>query len=76
MDTSGVLSPDGLLRYLCSNENSVVAEEYYDLRTEEMNEPLSSYWINTSHNTYLTGWRPHLCPFSPRYRQRWSSRAE
>ena len=49
------MSPDGLLHYLCANENCVVAEEFYDLRPEEMTEPLPNYWVNASHNTYLPG---------------------
>jgi phosphatidylinositol phospholipase C beta len=58
---TGQLSLDGFMRYLFSNENSVVAEEHYDLRKEEMNEPLSHFYINTSHNTYLSGMTVTIC---------------
>ncbi|CAL8090516.1 unnamed protein product [Orchesella dallaii] len=48
------LSLDGFLRYLLSDDNSVVSMEKLDL-ADDMDQPLSHYFINSSHNTYLTG---------------------
>ncbi|XP_046752593.1 1-phosphatidylinositol 4,5-bisphosphate phosphodiesterase-like [Diprion similis] len=48
------LTKDGFIRYLMSDENSPVfldkLEEWMD-----MDQPLSHYYINSSHNTYLSG---------------------
>ena len=35
-------------------ENVIVAPEKFDLNLD-MDQPLSHYFINSSHNTYLTG---------------------
>ncbi|KAG9352649.1 hypothetical protein JZ751_021063 [Albula glossodonta] len=43
------------LSFLFSKENSIWDEKYSELSTLNMNNPLSHYWINSSHNTYLTG---------------------
>uniref|UniRef100_A0A914X0B6 Phosphoinositide phospholipase C n=1 Tax=Plectus sambesii TaxID=2011161 RepID=A0A914X0B6_9BILA len=51
----GQLSIDGFIRFLIGEDNGVLAEEHLDLRPEDMNEPLAHYFINSSHNTYLTG---------------------
>lgn len=48
------LSYDGFLRYLMSDDNAIVAPEKLDLHMD-MNQPLNHYFINSSHNTYLTG---------------------
>lgn len=48
------LSYDGFMRYLMSDDNAVVAPEKLDLHMD-MNQPLNHYFINSSHNTYLTG---------------------
>lgn len=37
-----------------SQENAIVAPEKFDLNND-MDQPLSHYFINSSHNTYLTG---------------------
>ena len=50
----GHLSETGLLRYLLSEENFVIPREKLEL-TDDMTHPLSHYFINSSHNTYLTG---------------------
>jgi len=55
---SGQLSLDGFLRYLLSEDNAIVSLEKYDL-SDDMNHPMSHYFINSSHNTYLTG----LCAY-------------
>lgn len=50
----GNLSIDGFLRYLMSDDNAAVAPEKFDLNLD-MDQPLAHYYINSSHNTYLTG---------------------
>ncbi|VDM47311.1 unnamed protein product [Toxocara canis] len=51
---SGKMSGDAFLRFLMSDENAPVfldrVEHYQD-----MDQPLCHYYINSSHNTYLTG---------------------
>nr|XP_033793273.1 1-phosphatidylinositol 4,5-bisphosphate phosphodiesterase beta-1 isoform X4 [Geotrypetes seraphini] len=49
----GLLSIEGFTRYLNGEENGVVPPEKLDLN-EDMSQPLSHYFINSSHNTYLT----------------------
>ncbi|KAL8179398.1 UNVERIFIED_CONTAM: 1-phosphatidylinositol 4,5-bisphosphate phosphodiesterase gamma-1 [Gekko kuhli] len=48
-------SLDELLSFLFSKENSIWNSELDVVRPEDMNNPLSHYWISSSHNTYLTG---------------------
>ncbi|XP_072551841.1 1-phosphatidylinositol 4,5-bisphosphate phosphodiesterase gamma-2 [Salminus brasiliensis] len=43
------------LNFLFSKENSIWDEKFSGLSSLDMNNPLSHYWINSSHNTYLTG---------------------
>ncbi|XP_035778857.1 1-phosphatidylinositol 4,5-bisphosphate phosphodiesterase classes I and II-like isoform X1 [Anopheles albimanus] len=50
----GQLSFDGFLRYLMSEDNPIMAASKLDL-TDDMDQPMSHYFINSSHNTYLTG---------------------
>uniref|UniRef100_A0A8C4Q3L1 1-phosphatidylinositol 4,5-bisphosphate phosphodiesterase n=1 Tax=Eptatretus burgeri TaxID=7764 RepID=A0A8C4Q3L1_EPTBU len=50
----GHLSLDGFCRYLMSDENAPVFLDRLDLY-QDMEQPLSHYYINSSHNTYLTG---------------------
>ena len=50
----GLLSFDGFLNYLMSDDNNIMAKSTLDL-SSEMDYPLSHYFINSSHNTYLTG---------------------
>ncbi|XP_058826403.1 1-phosphatidylinositol 4,5-bisphosphate phosphodiesterase classes I and II isoform X2 [Topomyia yanbarensis] len=50
----GQLSFDGFLRYLMSEDNPIMAASKLDL-CDDMDQPLSHYFINSSHNTYLTG---------------------
>lgn len=50
----GQLSLDGFLRYLMSEDNPVMATSKIDL-ADDMDQPLAHYFINSSHNTYLTG---------------------
>ena len=48
------MSPLGLLRYLMDFENEIIDPIKYELH-DDMEQPLSHYFINSSHNTYLTG---------------------
>lgn len=48
------MSPEGFLRYLLSEDNSIVSADKFDL-SHDMEQPLCHYFINSSHNTYLTG---------------------
>ncbi|BES94527.1 phospholipase C [Nesidiocoris tenuis] len=50
----GHLSAEGFLRYLMSDDNPIVAHSKVDL-SDDMDQPLAHYFINSSHNTYLTG---------------------
>ncbi|GAU93265.1 hypothetical protein RvY_05231 [Ramazzottius varieornatus] len=54
MKTANQLSQDGLMRYLMSAENLIVHPSYFTIH-QDMTQPLSSYFINSSHNTYLLG---------------------
>lgn len=51
---AGKLTKDGLIRYLMSDENAPVFLDRLDFYMD-MDQPLSHYYINSSHNTYLTG---------------------
>uniref|UniRef100_A0A8C3V360 Phosphoinositide phospholipase C n=1 Tax=Catharus ustulatus TaxID=91951 RepID=A0A8C3V360_CATUS len=46
---------DEFLAYLFAKENSIWDEKYDSIDVQDMNNPLSHYWISSSHNTYLTG---------------------
>ena len=48
------LSVDGFMWYLMSEDNLVISPERL-LKTDNMEFPLSHYYIKSSHNTYLTG---------------------
>ncbi|KAK3541973.1 hypothetical protein QTP86_009237 [Hemibagrus guttatus] len=50
----GQISVEGFGRYLNGEENSIIPPEKLD-QSEDMTLPLSHYFINSSHNTYLTG---------------------
>lgn len=50
----GLLSETGFLRYLMGEDNSIVSQEKLDINMN-MEQPLSHYFINSSHNTYLSG---------------------
>uniref|UniRef100_A0A3Q3WAF3 1-phosphatidylinositol 4,5-bisphosphate phosphodiesterase n=1 Tax=Mola mola TaxID=94237 RepID=A0A3Q3WAF3_MOLML len=47
------ISLEGFARYLSGEENSIIPPEKLD-QSEDMTYPLSHYFINSSHNTYLT----------------------
>ena len=48
------ISLQAFARYLGGEENGIVPPERLDV-IDDMNQPLSHYFINSSHNTYLTG---------------------
>ena len=50
----GRMTKDGFIRYLMSDENSPVFLERLDVYMD-MDQPLAHYYINSSHNTYLSG---------------------
>ncbi len=49
-----VISKEGLTNYLMSDENAPVFLDRLDIY-QDMDQPLPHYYINSSHNTYLTG---------------------
>uniref|UniRef100_A0AAV2KCB5 Phosphoinositide phospholipase C n=1 Tax=Knipowitschia caucasica TaxID=637954 RepID=A0AAV2KCB5_KNICA len=49
----GHISVEGFARYLSAEENSIIPPEKLD-QSEDMTYPMSHYFINSSHNTYLT----------------------
>ncbi|XP_037017686.2 1-phosphatidylinositol 4,5-bisphosphate phosphodiesterase beta-2 [Artibeus jamaicensis] len=49
----GQLSPEGMVWFLCGPENSMLAQDKLLLH-HDMTQPLNHYFINSSHNTYLT----------------------
>lgn len=49
----GQLSPEGMVWFLCGPENSVLGHDLLLLH-HDMTQPLNHYFINSSHNTYLT----------------------
>jgi hypothetical protein len=52
--TLGLITPEGFLRFLMSEDNSIVSADKFDL-SHDMEQPICHYFINSSHNTYLTG---------------------
>ena len=51
---SDSVSFEGVVRYLMSRDNLEVDTTQFD-QTQDMDKPISSYYINSSHNTYLEG---------------------
>lgn len=48
------LSIDGFCHYLMSDENAPVFLDRLEVH-QDMEQPLGHYFINSSHNTYLSG---------------------
>lgn len=48
------ISVDGFTKYLLSSYNDVLEPRHMTLH-QDMTQPLNHYYINTSHNTYLSG---------------------
>ncbi|KAH3845535.1 hypothetical protein DPMN_087860 [Dreissena polymorpha] len=51
---AGHFSQEGFLKFLMGEDNNLIPAEHLDLN-QDMTQPLSHYFINSSHNTYLTG---------------------
>lgn len=49
-----MLSFDGFLSYLMSEDNSIIPPDKIVLNAD-MDQPLNHYFIKSSHNTYLSG---------------------
>ncbi|XP_074145364.1 1-phosphatidylinositol 4,5-bisphosphate phosphodiesterase beta-2 isoform X3 [Sminthopsis crassicaudata] len=64
----GQLSPEGMVWFLCGPENSIVAHDKLILH-QDMSQPLNHYFINSSHNTYLTAGQFSGPSSSEMYRQ-------
>lgn len=58
------MSAEGFLRFLMSEDNSIVSADKFDL-SHDMEQPLCHYFVNSSHNTYLTGNQSLLTAFQP-----------
>ncbi|XP_051508487.1 1-phosphatidylinositol 4,5-bisphosphate phosphodiesterase eta-2-like [Myxocyprinus asiaticus] len=52
--TQGVLGIDGFTTYMRSPAGDIFNPEHYEVN-QDMTQPLSSYYIASSHNTYLMG---------------------
>ncbi|XP_073789962.1 1-phosphatidylinositol 4,5-bisphosphate phosphodiesterase beta-1 isoform X2 [Danio rerio] len=52
LSSRGQISVEGFARYLSGEENCIIPPEKLDL-SEDITQPLSHYFINSSHNTYL-----------------------
>jgi len=52
--STGKLTPVGMWRFLASEESNLVDVTQLGL-VMDMNQPLSHYYINSSHNTYCCG---------------------
>jgi len=59
----GLITPEGFLRFLMSEDNSIVSADKFDL-SHDMEQPICHYFINSSHNTYLAGKGHNLLPIS------------
>ncbi|KAI0988242.1 hypothetical protein GJ496_009010, partial [Pomphorhynchus laevis] len=55
LSSNKVLGRSAFRRYLMSSDNLEISEKYFELKENSLTEPLSSYFINSSHNTYLKG---------------------
>lgn len=64
----GRLTMDGFDSYLQSDDNLVVGIEAFTL-DDDLNQPLSHYFVNSSHNTYLTGGQLRSKSSTEMYRQ-------
>uniref|UniRef100_A0A8C1KZX0 Phosphoinositide phospholipase C n=1 Tax=Cyprinus carpio TaxID=7962 RepID=A0A8C1KZX0_CYPCA len=55
MTNDPAFTVEEFLSFLFSKENSIWYEKFSEICPLDMNNPRSHYWINSSHNTYLTG---------------------
>ena len=59
LNISECLSKEGLTEYMLSDENAPVFLDRLDIY-QDMDQPMCHYYVNSSHNTYLTGKCLHL----------------
>ncbi|KAM9424872.1 1-phosphatidylinositol 4,5-bisphosphate phosphodiesterase epsilon-1 isoform 2-T3 [Pholidichthys leucotaenia] len=55
MKQMGLMSFEGFARFLMDKDNFASCNEESQMKLEELQYPLSYYYIESSHNTYLTG---------------------
>ena len=65
--STGYISIEGLTKYLMSEDNLVITPERFIPVHQDMSAPLSHYFVNSSHNTYLTGMTLFSLAFSDRH---------
>ena len=56
---SGHFSVQGLTRYLMSYDNTIINPDRLSLH-QDMTQSVAHYFINSSHNTYLTGMHVYM----------------
>ena len=54
-NASAIVDMDAFVRYLSQDEHSLYDYERRRLGTDDMTQPWTHYFVNSSHNTYLTG---------------------
>lgn len=54
-DESSHFSFQDFLSYMFSIENDILDPETLEMNLDHAHEPLAHYFINSSHNTFLTG---------------------
>ena len=63
------ITVNGLTRYLLSDDNLLMMPNRVEIY-QDMTQPLSHYFINSSHNTYLVG-KPHFQCLPKKHHANW-----